>query len=152
MAGLLMSPFATAASAADKAIDAYARDEMVKRHIPGMALAVIHHARIEKMATYGYGNAEFSVPVRRDTLFTIASIMKEFTSVGLMLLVEAGCWIGRFSAEAVWMNCGRQRGSMTGLLWTFMGWAGGLPCNPHIPPSEETVAVARHSSCIPRMT
>lgn len=88
--GLLMGPFATTASAADNVIDAYVRNEMAKRHIPGLALAVIRRGRVEKMATYGYANAEFLVPVRLDTRFQIASITKEFTSVGLMMLVESG--------------------------------------------------------------
>lgn len=90
MAGLLAGPIATAASVADKAVDAYVHDEMAKRHIPGLALAVIRHGRVEKMTSYGYANAEFSVPVRLTTRFQIASMTKEFTSVGLMMLVEAG--------------------------------------------------------------
>jgi CubicO group peptidase (beta-lactamase class C family) len=90
LAGLLMGSFATRASTADNLVDRYVRNEMAKRHIPGVALAVISHGRVEKTATYGFANAEFSVPVRLDTRFPIASITKEFTSVGLMMLVESG--------------------------------------------------------------
>jgi len=63
---------------------------MTKRRIPGLALAVIRRGRIEKITSYGYANAEFSVPVTSSTLFQVASITKEFTSVGVMELVEAG--------------------------------------------------------------
>ena len=90
LVGLLMGSFAMTASAADNVVDAYVRNEMAKRHIPGLALAVIRRGRVEMMTTYGYANAEFSVPVRRDTRFPIASITQEFTSVGLMTLVESG--------------------------------------------------------------
>lgn len=90
LVGLLMGLFATTASAAANVVDAYVQNEMAKRHIPGLALAVIRRGRVEKMTTYGYANEEFSVPVRRDTRFPIASITKEFTSVGLMMLVESG--------------------------------------------------------------
>jgi len=71
-------------------VDSYLHDEIAKRHIPGLALAVIRHGRIEKLSTYGYANAEFSVLVGRSTRFQVASITKEFTSVALMMLVEAG--------------------------------------------------------------
>src|SRR5579859_827780 len=81
---------AVAKQALDRSVDAYVRDEMTKRRIPGLALAVIRHGRLEKITPYGYANVEFSVPVTSATLFQVASITKEFTSVGLMMLVEAG--------------------------------------------------------------
>jgi CubicO group peptidase (beta-lactamase class C family) len=90
MIGLLVGPIVMAASEADKAVDAYVHNEMAQRHIPGLALAIIRRGRVQKMTTYGYANAEFSVPVRLTTRFQVASITKEFASVGLMMLVEAG--------------------------------------------------------------
>jgi len=79
-----------AGKALERSVDAYVRDEMTKRRIPGLALAVIRRGRIEKVTSYGYANAEFSVPVTSGTLFQVASITKEFTSVGVLELVEAG--------------------------------------------------------------
>jgi CubicO group peptidase (beta-lactamase class C family) len=77
-------------SAVDRSVDSYVRDEMTKRQIPGLALAVIRHGRIEKLATYGEASLEFSVPVTATTLFSVASVTKTFAAVGIMTLVEAG--------------------------------------------------------------
>jgi len=71
-------------------IDAYVRDVMTKRHIPGLALAVIQHGRIDKVASFGQASLEFSVPVTPTTLFHVASVTKSFTAVGVMKLVEGG--------------------------------------------------------------
>jgi CubicO group peptidase (beta-lactamase class C family) len=78
------------ADAIDSSVDAYVRDVMAKRHIPGMALAVIRQGRVERVASYGVASLEFSVPVTPTTLFHVASVTKSFTAVAIMKLVEAG--------------------------------------------------------------
>jgi CubicO group peptidase (beta-lactamase class C family) len=92
---LLMPIFILATRAAvanplDSSIDAYVRDVMAQRHIPGLALAVIRQGRVERVASYGQASLEFSVPVTPTTLFHVASVTKSFTAVGIMKLVEAG--------------------------------------------------------------
>ncbi|RAH70415.1 beta-lactamase family protein [Aspergillus aculeatinus CBS 121060] len=58
-----------------------------ERHVPGLALAIVHHGRI---ASAGYGSASFSPPrpCTPDTLFDIASASKSLTAASLALLVE----------------------------------------------------------------
>jgi CubicO group peptidase (beta-lactamase class C family) len=92
--GLFLTTFATEATARaspqDKAVDAYVRGEISKSHITGLGLAVIRHGRIEKLSAYGFANVELSVPLKPTTRLQIASMTIEFTSVALMMLVEAG--------------------------------------------------------------
>jgi len=73
-----------------KDLDAYVQAEMTRRHIPGLALAVIQGQQLRKMSTYGYASVEYSVPVQPATVFHLASISKVFTSVAVMVLVDSG--------------------------------------------------------------
>src|SRR5580700_8881498 len=86
---LLVVPTALG-STLDSSVDAYVRDAMTQRHIPGLALAVIRQGRVLRATAYGQASVEFSVPVTSTTLFNVASVTKSFTAVGVMKLVEAG--------------------------------------------------------------
>jgi CubicO group peptidase (beta-lactamase class C family) len=77
-------------SPTDDEVDAYVREAMAERHIPGLALAVVRESKIERLASYGLASIELAVPVTPTTLFHIASVTKSFTAVGIMKLVEAG--------------------------------------------------------------
>jgi CubicO group peptidase (beta-lactamase class C family) len=70
--------------------DEYIQDEMKKRRIPGLALAVIKSGEIVKMNGYGVANLEHDVPVTPDTVFALASVTKQFTATAIMRLVEQG--------------------------------------------------------------
>lgn len=72
------------------AVDRYLQAEMARRGIPGLQVAVVRHGRIEKLASYGKANLELEVPVTDDLLFQINSTTKSFTSVGVLMLAEAG--------------------------------------------------------------
>ena len=74
----------------NSSVDAYVHDVMIKRHIPGLALAVIRQGRVTKMSSYGQASLEFSVPVTSTTIFNVASVTKTVTAVAVMKLVEAG--------------------------------------------------------------
>src|SRR5579872_6706914 len=74
----------------DRTIDDYVHDVMAKRHIPGLALAVIQKGRVQRVAAFGQASLEFSVPATPATLFPIASVTKSFTAVAVMKLVEVG--------------------------------------------------------------
>jgi CubicO group peptidase (beta-lactamase class C family) len=90
---LLVSISAAVAAPADdawKSADVYLRHEMRERNIQGMAVAVIQHGKVSKLATYGQASVEFGIPVRASTPFSVASISKSFTAVAVMMLVEAG--------------------------------------------------------------
>lgn len=87
---LLLCVFSSGIGAQGDAIDAYVRAEMDKRRIPGFALVVIQSGKVVKMQGYGYANVEHEVPVTPDTVFELASVTKQFTATGIMLLVEEG--------------------------------------------------------------
>ncbi|MFN7140340.1 MAG: serine hydrolase domain-containing protein [Limisphaerales bacterium] len=86
---LLLSIFTTASLYADKA-DLYIREEMQKREIPGLAVAIIQNGKAIKTSTYGYANLEWQNKVTKDTVFEIGSVTKQFTAAGIMLLVQDG--------------------------------------------------------------
>ena len=71
-------------------IDRFIAGEMVKRHIAGVAVAVLTDGQIRYAKGYGFAAVERRLPVRIDTRFLIASITKMFTATGTMLLVEDG--------------------------------------------------------------
>src|SRR5437867_13357651 len=72
------------------AVDDYARAEIQKRHIPGLALAVLYNGQVVKVAGYGHANLELNVPTTPQTVFQIQSITKTFTSAAVLLLMEEG--------------------------------------------------------------
>lgn len=72
------------------AIDELVRATMAKHQIQGAAIAVLHHGREAKRASYGLANVELNVPVRAETVFEIGSITKQFTAAALLLLAEEG--------------------------------------------------------------
>lgn len=78
-------PRATAAN-----VERVIREEMQRRRIPGMQVAVVRRGAIAFLGTYGLANVQDSVPATRRTLFTINSITKAFAGVALMQLVDAG--------------------------------------------------------------
>jgi CubicO group peptidase (beta-lactamase class C family) len=89
--GLLVVLFeAFAPNASADAIDRFVRSEMERQQIPGLALAVVRHGKIAKAKGYGVSNIEHAVPVRTDTVFQSASVGKQFTAAGVLLLVEEG--------------------------------------------------------------
>ena len=71
-------------------VDEYVRGEMKQHRIPGLALKVLQNGRTAKTATYGLANLELRVPVKRETVFEIGSITKQFTAAGILLLAEEG--------------------------------------------------------------
>ena len=70
--------------------EAYIKAEMQNRSIPGLAVAVVRDGSIVASQTYGFANLELNVPVTQDTIFPIASLDKQLTASGVMLLVQDG--------------------------------------------------------------
>ncbi|MBV8783693.1 MAG: beta-lactamase family protein [Gammaproteobacteria bacterium] len=73
-----------------KRIDAAVEGERQHEHVPGVAVAVVRHGRVVLAKGYGEANVEHHVPVTRQTVFQSGSVGKQFTSVAVMLAVEAG--------------------------------------------------------------
>jgi len=71
-------------------LEAYLHSEMKQRQIPGMQVAVIQHGKIVLHEGLGLANIEHGIPVTNDTVFQINSVIKAFTGVAIMQLVESG--------------------------------------------------------------
>lgn len=61
---------------------------MHQRGIPGVAVGVVRAGKIVKLAAYGVATLDHDVPVTPQTVFSIASVDKQFTALAVMLLVE----------------------------------------------------------------
>jgi CubicO group peptidase (beta-lactamase class C family) len=71
-------------------VDKYVREQMAKRHIPGVSVAVVRDGKLVKAKGYGLANLELNVPAAPDTVYEIGSLTKQFTATAVMLLVEDG--------------------------------------------------------------
>lgn len=66
----------------------YLKKEMMEHKIPGCQLAVIQHNKLLFSQALGMANVPFSVPTKTNTIFSINSIAKVFTSVAVLQLQE----------------------------------------------------------------
>lgn len=71
-------------------IDVFIRNQMQKRKIPGLELAIVRHGKIIKTGYYGLANIQDSIAVSNKSVFTINSITKAFVGVAILQLAEAG--------------------------------------------------------------
>lgn len=71
-------------------VDVFIQNQMLKRRIPGLQLAIVRHGKIIKTGNYGVANLQDSIPVSNKTVFNINSITKAFTGVAIVQLMEAG--------------------------------------------------------------
>lgn len=81
---------ATAFNARADNIDDFVHAEMARKHIPGMAVAVIQNNQVIKESVYGLASIELNVPVTLDTSYSLASMTKIFTASATMVLVQDG--------------------------------------------------------------
>ena len=58
--------------------------------LPGLSVAIVHDQDIIFKKGYGYADVEKKVPMKPETIFSICSISKLFTSVAVMQLWEKG--------------------------------------------------------------
>jgi CubicO group peptidase (beta-lactamase class C family) len=72
------------------ALDAFASQAMEKYQIPGLSLAVVRHGRLESQRSYGLNDLEFGLKATENTVYQLASVTKNFTSVAMGLLVDDG--------------------------------------------------------------
>jgi CubicO group peptidase (beta-lactamase class C family) len=70
--------------------DAWLREQLTARKIPGMSVAVAQDGRIVFERAYGLANIELEVPVTTATRFIIASTTKAWAATAIMMLVEQG--------------------------------------------------------------
>ncbi|HIN09114.1 MAG TPA: class A beta-lactamase-related serine hydrolase, partial [Phycisphaerales bacterium] len=62
----------------------------IEHHIPGMSIAVVLDDETVLVYSFGEANIELGLPVTNDSLFSIGSITKSFTSAAVALLVDDG--------------------------------------------------------------
>lgn len=78
------------AAAQTDSVDLFLTAKMRQLRIPGLQLAVVRHGQVVKLGQYGLATIQDSIPVGRNTRFTINSITKAFVGVAAMQLAEAG--------------------------------------------------------------
>lgn len=71
-------------------IDEYVTEQLERRNIPGVSLAVVRDGRVVKAAGFGLANLELRTPATPGSVYEIGSITKQFTAEVIMLLVEEG--------------------------------------------------------------
>lgn len=86
---LFSASFAQQPSVFDK-IDSSVSRHMSINHIPGLALAIIKNGQIEKQGYYGTSDLESNTIIDENTQFEIASMTKQITCAGILLLQEDG--------------------------------------------------------------
>lgn len=64
--------------------------QLATRRIPGGSTAIVHDQEVLSTRGYGLANPEEGIPATPDTIFSICSISKLFTSVTLMQLRDEG--------------------------------------------------------------
>lgn len=79
-----------AQTAAPNSLDAFIREQMSRRHIAGLSLAIIQDGRIVVARGYGVVDETTRAPVTPATLFQAGSISKPVAALGALHLVEAG--------------------------------------------------------------
>lgn len=72
------------------AIDSLVERTMQRHRVPGLALAVIQRGTVLLAKGYGVAELEHRTPVTDETMFQSGSMGKQFTSAGVMALVEDG--------------------------------------------------------------
>ncbi len=78
------------AGAEGDGVDALIRAAMERRHVPGLAVAVVRDGKVVLSRGYGLASVELAVPATPATVFELASVSKQFTASAVMLLVEDG--------------------------------------------------------------
>ena len=71
-------------------VDDYVNAEIARRHIPGLALAVVRDGEVVKLAAYGQADVELGVVATPRTVFQIQSVTKTMTAAAVLLLAEEG--------------------------------------------------------------
>lgn len=73
-----------------ESLDRFIEEQMAKRQIPGLALAIARKGAVIAARGYGVADVQNGSPVTPETRFELASVTKPFTAAGIMLLVQEG--------------------------------------------------------------
>ena len=87
----LAAPAGLAAQApSPEGLDAYVTDQMARREVAGLSLAIVQDGKIVVAKGYGIADRSTRAPVTVNTLFQAGSISKPVAAVGALHLVEQG--------------------------------------------------------------
>src|SRR4029078_10440806 len=78
------------ASAQTADVDAVVQKMIDAKTIPGAGVAVVRDGKVVLAKGYGAADLETGTPASENTVLQIASVTKQFTAAGIMLLVEDG--------------------------------------------------------------
>lgn len=59
-------------------------------HVPGGTIAIYEHGTVTFVKAYGMASLEYNVPNTRETIYNLASVSKQFTAFGIVLLEQQG--------------------------------------------------------------
>ena len=82
--------FVAGSASAPDDLDTFVMEQMARRHIAGLSLAVVQDGRIIAARAYGVTDDGGSRPVSTTTLFQAGSISKSVAALGALHLVEQG--------------------------------------------------------------
>jgi CubicO group peptidase (beta-lactamase class C family) len=71
-------------------LEAWADAETAEKRLPGSSMAVVHDQQLLWSRGFGYAHLETRVPAAADTMYSICSISKLFTSIAVMQQRDAG--------------------------------------------------------------
>ena len=71
-------------------ISAWIQSDVDKKVVPGAVVMVLRKGKIAYYEAFGYQDREKNIPMKRDSIFRIASMTKPFTSLAIMMLAEEG--------------------------------------------------------------
>jgi len=72
------------------AIDAWIEGNRIYDQIPGISVGIVHNQELLWSKSYGYANLESLRLADADTLYSVCSISKVFTAIGVMQLRDKG--------------------------------------------------------------
>lgn len=90
LCGFLLLMLCFSSSAQADRLDKFIVEQMQKRKIPGLSVAVVREGKLVRADGYGVANLELKVLASENTVYEIGSISKQLASEALMLLVEDG--------------------------------------------------------------
>jgi CubicO group peptidase (beta-lactamase class C family) len=73
-----------------KKISAGLKSDVESGKIPGAVVLIARKGKIAYYDAIGYQDREKKIPMKRDSIFRVASMTKPFTSLAIMMLVEEG--------------------------------------------------------------
>ena len=87
---LLVACVVAATAQTDTRIDGVVQPFISSQKIPAAGVAVVRDGKVVVAKGYGAADLDAGTPVTENTGFQIASVTKQFTAAGIMLLVEQG--------------------------------------------------------------